>query len=61
MASADDIIIFVKNSDKALEGLKNFLHHYELLSGQVINESNTSLILSTKCAQDRVNLIKDRF
>lgn len=61
LSYADDTIIFINNNMDVLNGLQEFLKHYEVISGQVINSSKSSLVLSSKCDNTYASIFKSMF
>ncbi|XP_073037149.1 uncharacterized protein [Primulina eburnea] len=50
LAYADDVIIFASGGSRGMQGLVDFLHHYENCSGQRVNAAKSSLILPPRCS-----------
>ncbi|PKA62829.1 5'-3' exoribonuclease 2 [Apostasia shenzhenica] len=59
LAFADDCIIFCNGTKNSLQKIKNFLNHYESISGQKINVSKSSFICSKKTGKILINNISN--
>ena len=59
LAFADDIIIFSKARKPALKKLMDFLHKYEQISGQTLNHSKSSFVISKRTSQLQLQRIKN--
>ncbi|XP_073133317.1 uncharacterized protein [Henckelia pumila] len=54
LAYADDIIIFSNGSIPGIRTLRDFLHHYEQCSGQLINNAKSVILTSKNCSRDKI-------
>ena len=58
LSFADDIIIFVNRCRSSLHRLMNFLHHYETVSGQLINQSKNSFYVMGQTSVSRKTIVQ---
>lgn len=57
LSFADDVVIFTTGEKKGLKNLMQFLNAYETNSGQKINISKSSFLVSKATAANRCSLI----
>ncbi|KAI3473650.1 hypothetical protein Pfo_031416, partial [Paulownia fortunei] len=57
LAYADDCIIFTRAHARGVERIMDFLHHYEMVFGQLINKHKSCLILSRRTSGHRAQTI----
>ena len=57
LAFADDILIFSRCSEDAIETIRKFLEDYQSFSGQRVNSSKSSFLVSNRASEDQVALV----
>lgn len=57
MSFADYIIIFANGSQPSLQQLMDFLHHYEAISGQLINQDKSNSYIRKSASASRHALV----
>ncbi|GAA0160574.1 reverse transcriptase [Lithospermum erythrorhizon] len=55
---ADDVLIFSSGTKSALSKVIDFLDHYQLVSGQMINREKSSWIISNKATPTRCSIVQ---
>lgn len=58
LSFADDVIIFVNGCRFSLHRLMNFLHHYETVSGQLINQSKSSFYIKGQTSVSHKTIVQ---
>lgn len=57
LSFADDIVIFANEDRANLRRIMDFLHHYEILPGQMINQAKGSFYLASIASASRQIII----
>ncbi|GAA0159744.1 hypothetical protein LIER_16452 [Lithospermum erythrorhizon] len=57
LSFADDTILFCNGRKESIEKVISFLDHFQAVSGQLINQSKSSCIVSKKASQSRKHII----
>ena len=58
LSFADDIIIFLNGCRSSLHRLMDFLHHYETVFGQLINQSKSSFYVKGQASVSRKAIVQ---